>query len=327
VSTSVVRVLKLSDTDSKYDFNAPDLPNGLKDIPLASASSSSVPTAQCGCRGYLSREQRLTQCVVMNLLNPCTCKDVWSCTCLRADAAIPPIATSPVDLHKGFAVLAHAAALLEASSSTKPPPHPSRTPAPHVAEKKRLREGSQSPRPRSQEPKRAKPTPAALPTPTPPVAKKSCCSSKAAPPSASELAHAALLDMPVPVALPLATAPFSLMPAVPTVPTPAAASDACCCGFQCMCPGCVEHRGPAHATGGHADCASGACSTCVDHRKGIALALPGAEASDLGSFVSSDRLDALFSAVRTSAARISQSEDAPEALPLATQGRSSSLRL
>lgn len=37
----------------------------------------------------------------------------------------------------------------------------------------------------------------------------------------------------------------------------------CTCGTQCACPGCVEHRGSAHASADHSDCGEG-CGTCID---------------------------------------------------------------
>lgn len=42
------------------------------------------------------------------------------------------------------------------------------------------------------------------------------------------------------------------------------AGSGCTCGLQCACPGCLEHRGPDHASKGCKDCADG-CGTCVDH--------------------------------------------------------------
>ncbi|KAK6988605.1 hypothetical protein R3P38DRAFT_3290997 [Favolaschia claudopus] len=42
------------------------------------------------------------------------------------------------------------------------------------------------------------------------------------------------------------------------------AGSGCTCGVECICPGCVEHRGPAHAAAsGRTSCAAG-CGVCVD---------------------------------------------------------------
>ncbi|KAK7042007.1 copper-fist domain-containing protein [Favolaschia claudopus] len=42
------------------------------------------------------------------------------------------------------------------------------------------------------------------------------------------------------------------------------AGSGCTCGVECVCPGCVEHRGPAHAAAsGRTSCATG-CGVCVD---------------------------------------------------------------
>ncbi|KAJ7112853.1 copper fist DNA binding domain-containing protein [Mycena crocata] len=42
------------------------------------------------------------------------------------------------------------------------------------------------------------------------------------------------------------------------------AGSGCICGVECICPGCVEHRGPVHAAAsGRGNCADG-CGACVD---------------------------------------------------------------
>ena len=47
------------------------------------------------------------------------------------------------------------------------------------------------------------------------------------------------------------------------------AGSGCTCGFDCTCPGCVEHRGPDHASKDHGDCPE--CGDCVDNELGIEL--------------------------------------------------------
>lgn len=48
------------------------------------------------------------------------------------------------------------------------------------------------------------------------------------------------------------------------------AGTGCCCGVQCACPGCVQHRGQAHTSPDFKDCKDG-CGTCVDNEGGIEL--------------------------------------------------------
>ncbi|KAI0353164.1 hypothetical protein OH77DRAFT_634166 [Trametes cingulata] len=45
----------------------------------------------------------------------------------------------------------------------------------------------------------------------------------------------------------------------------------CCCGTACACPGCLKHRGQAHASKDFEDCSEGTCGICVDHEGGIEL--------------------------------------------------------
>ncbi len=54
-------------------------------------------------------------------------------------------------------------------------------------------------------------------------------------------------------------------PAIPPLNAVASlAGTGCTCGFDCTCPGCVEHRGPQHAEKHSHNCPDG-CNTCVDH--------------------------------------------------------------
>lgn len=59
------------------------------------------------------------------------------------------------------------------------------------------------------------------------------------------------------------------MPPISTITS--LAGSGCTCGVQCSCPGCVEHRGPAHAAKDLLDCTEGQCGTCVDNQTGITL--------------------------------------------------------
>lgn len=60
------------------------------------------------------------------------------------------------------------------------------------------------------------------------------------------------------------------------------AGSGCTCGVECSCPGCEEHRGPAHVDRTHRSCSSG-CNHCVDSQMGIAL--PGLEPSPTVSMI------------------------------------------
>ncbi|KAJ6562164.1 copper fist DNA binding domain-containing protein [Mycena capillaripes] len=52
------------------------------------------------------------------------------------------------------------------------------------------------------------------------------------------------------------------------------AGSGCTCGVECICPGCIEHRGPAQAAAsGRHSCADG-CGMCIDVRSDIALTHP-----------------------------------------------------
>jgi len=57
------------------------------------------------------------------------------------------------------------------------------------------------------------------------------------------------------------------------------AGTGCSCGFECACPGCIEHRVPPSSTDTQENpnlrpCSDG-CSHCVDRLGGVALPVPG----------------------------------------------------
>lgn len=81
---------------------------------------------------------------------------------------------------------------------------------------------------------------------------------------------------------------FETLPPMSTVKS--LAGSGCTCGFQCACPGCVEHRGREHTSPARKDCADG-CGTCVDYTSGIALPIAS---SDTSSSSTSDILDRFF---------------------------------
>ena len=62
----------------------------------------------------------------------------------------------------------------------------------------------------------------------------------------------------------------SEFPTIPPLSTVASlAGTGCTCGFNCTCPGCVEHRGAEHASKKHDDCPE--CGNCIDNQQGIEL--------------------------------------------------------
>ncbi|TFL06243.1 copper fist DNA binding domain-containing protein [Pterulicium gracile] len=81
------------------------------------------------------------------------------------------------------------------------------------------------------------------------------------------------LELPPIIMGPISMPSFPIMPPLSSIA--GLAGTGCTCGFECACPGCVEHRGPEHASSSHADCAGGNCAHCVDNESGIAFSLPG----------------------------------------------------
>ncbi|KII86326.1 hypothetical protein PLICRDRAFT_43921 [Plicaturopsis crispa FD-325 SS-3] len=218
------------------------------------ASTSAVFTSNVDITSPNPRQR------VDSLLNPCHCKDVWRCKC-RNDA-------SGVAAQTGLATLAHAAALFSTNGLENPSLKPTHTPGTGLSvsrENKRV-----SSRPNSPTPKRPKSAhPIVSPPPRhdlPPILFDTPGLSSAAPPM------------------------FPTMPSMSKVTS--LAGSGCTCGFQCACPGCVEHRGSDHVSRTHSDCTSG-CGDCVDRSGGIALPSAGAPSS-LASTTTTSFLDRFF---------------------------------
>ena len=116
-------------------------------------------------------------------------------------------------------------------------------------------------RPPSPKPKRPKRTDAALSTsdeqhvPHAPT----CCSVSSPPAYVSSFSHAHTSY----------SAPPVFPPIHPHSASAPVADSGCCCGVQCACPGCVQHRGSEHAAKDVRDCEEGECRTCVDHDGGV----------------------------------------------------------
>lgn len=62
---------------------------------------------------------------------------------------------------------------------------------------------------------------------------------------------------------------FGTMPSISEITS--IAGSGCTCGLQCSCPGCVDHRGPEHASAEHGNCTDGSCRSCVDNQMGVEL--------------------------------------------------------
>ena len=215
---------------------------------------------------------------VLSLLNPCHCKDVWSCKCSsNAGTAVRASASSSSDSRSGLAALADAAALCcgiesDSLSEGRPPLSPSSlhisTPEPSF-QHKHPRDccQSSSPKARTKKPRRQSPTPTDNNTRGPDL-----------PPIVG--ASSSIYDTP--------TGPPPVFPDIPPLSSVASlAGSGCCCGFRCTCPGCVEHRGARHAAKDHKDCPDG-CGTCIDYEGGVELPSLGSgsnSATNAPSFV------------------------------------------
>ncbi|KAH9855791.1 hypothetical protein C2E23DRAFT_550566 [Lenzites betulinus] len=249
---------------------APALPNGIKDI----LPPTAVPTGSAS-------------------LNLCRCggKDAAVCTCGHERARPASLAGSG-----GLAALAQAAAFCcsnDVTSTIILPQAPlmvaaaleqSSTVALQEESSRKHPRGccssQPSSRPPSPKPKRSKRAPHAHGTPStstavtlPPLFNRSLPwqdshnSASAAPPA------------------------FPPIPSFSAVTSYEAAE--CCCGTDCACPGCLKHRGAAHASQDFEDCAEGSCGICVDHEGGAALP-ESAFAASHGGFASTSSVGGGF---------------------------------
>ncbi|TCD60797.1 hypothetical protein EIP91_009510 [Steccherinum ochraceum] len=237
---------QLSAKSKRFIPILPALPNGLKDVLTPSAAPIRVNT-----RG-----------TVTNLLNPCTCKDIWSCRCAQtsASAALSDNA-GRLDSRRSLAALADAAALccgqdINAVPATAPSSQDSTSltaQVPNPTVQKHPRDCCQSsPKSRSKKLRRRSPTPT----------QKDATASRG--PDLPPLLGSAF-DYGSPVA------PPPVFPDIPPLSSVASiAGSGCCCGFRCTCVGCVEHRGVEHASKDHKDCPDG-CGSCIDYDGGIEL--------------------------------------------------------
>lgn len=189
---------------------------------------------------------------VVTLLNPCACKDVWNCNCRPSNEASGSGSSIGLDTLATAAAMCCGAGAATTSASNDTDPS--------------------GPKPINDDP-------------APPAAQKhprSCCqrpSSPSSPPSKRRKGRAPSPEVGNhrgPSLAPILTSPTPASAAPPVYPEipplhsiASLAGTGCTCGFDCSCPGCVEHRGPEHVSKAHEDCPD--CGTCVDHSHGSAL--------------------------------------------------------
>ncbi|RXW16579.1 hypothetical protein EST38_g9276 [Candolleomyces aberdarensis] len=221
--------LSAGSKSKRYIPVVPALPNGLKDL-LQSTKSANAPPD--------SRQK------VDSLLNPCSCGSPWNCNCLASASTSSHPAPKPNPPSLSLEALAHAASLHSFEQST--PLAPANTnPTSRVLQTSKVGRFR-------------------TPSPPGPSGRKR-----------SKQSHSRIESSPGPSLAPirfLPPAPSSLetpsflgsdmMPSISEIQS--LAGSGCTCGVQCACPGCVQHRGPEHASQDHKDCSEG-CGTCVDH--------------------------------------------------------------
>jgi hypothetical protein len=176
--------------------------------------------------------------LVDTLLNPCSCSDLWNCSCLTASTSASGASNtvaSPPSL--SLAALAQAASMQIFDERAPFRPVASK----QNAKVSRARASSplQLSRKRS---KRSTPRPQDTPGPSLPPIRFSVPSYPSGPSSSYP--------------------EFERMPPMSQIVS--LAGTGCTCGVQCACPGCIEHRGTGNVSQDHRDCADG-CGTCVDH--------------------------------------------------------------
>ncbi|KZT68751.1 hypothetical protein DAEQUDRAFT_727393 [Daedalea quercina L-15889] len=94
------------------------------------------------------------------------------------------------------------------------------------------------------------------------------------------------------------SSPVAAVPVFPPIPSlreiASFAGSGCCCGVECACPGCIQHRGPSYASKDVPDCVDG-CGTCVDNESGVALPSPHTGASSsVDPGLNTNFIDAFF---------------------------------
>lgn len=261
-------VRQLTANAKRYIAVNPTLPNGLKDVYEKSAPLD--PPSD-------------TRAALPTLLNPCTCKDVWTCKCRPSSNVRQNASDSGLSR---LATLANAAALCCDHGG---PPFPQEDHIPPIADssstvqlsKRRVSHvGTSSPKSQmSKSPKRLRrrsPSPQA---------------------SSPVITDQRGPDLP-PITIPPLSQPGDtpvpppVFPPIPSLSSVASiAGTGCTCGFRCLCPGCMEHRGAEHASHEFNDCADG-CGHCVDYAGGVELPTHSPSCSSLTSTLTSKQTGA-----------------------------------
>lgn len=182
---------------------------------------------------------------VDRLLNPCQCKSIWECQCKRSPGSI--------DQERLETLVQVATSISSNPVSLVSPPV------------------------------------GVPPNPVPPTVRKSCCASKNAPRVVNDREGTGpvrgpdlpplLLDPERMVLLPHEAPRFTTPTSMPSIKSVVLlAGTGCSCGFECACPGCIEHRVPPSSTATQEDsnlrfCSEG-CAHCVDRLGGVALPEP-----------------------------------------------------
>ncbi|KAF8446355.1 copper fist DNA binding domain-containing protein [Boletus edulis BED1] len=104
----------------------------------------------------------------------------------------------------------------------------------------------------------------------------SCCPDELLRPDA---VTSTCLELP-PILEPVLSTSVPEFPIPPLSTIKSIAGSGCTCGFNCTCPGCIEHRTLRHTEKHHKDCDEG-CNHCVDRTAGIELPDQDASSRDV----------------------------------------------
>ena len=223
---------------------APAPPREIKDV-LMIEGADHVPDSRLQGQRVTSLRHPPMDSIfpVDRLLNPCECKSIWECHCNR-----PSVSSDQGSLQ----TLAQVAVSMGANPVSLAFPRQDHPPS----------------------------------RPGPPAIRKSCCASKRPPKAVKEDTGLVrgpdlprlLLDpeqaFSPPRDAPRLTTPTSI-PSIKSVVL--LAGTGCSCGFECACPGCIEHRVPSSTetqNGPSLRSCSDDCAHCIDRLGGIALPEP-----------------------------------------------------
>ena len=184
-------------------------------------------------------------------MNPCECESIWSCTCR----------SQPASSEGSLSTLAHAAAMCcgdQPLQTNERRDLPLSNPV-MAASAKASKSNTKRRRPRSTTP--------------PNIFHKGHRDTRSIHSIYSPVPGPSLAPISAPHDIPI----FPIIPPISTMKS--LAGSGCTCGLYCACPGCVEHRGPEHASDSRPDCVSGSCGDCVDRHHGTGIELPTANQS------------------------------------------------